>query len=76
MLRTTSPQADSVVSSVSLIAAMDGFSVAFRMPWNWMPWRVVMRSVPLPCVSASRSRPRYCAAVSMPPGMRTRTMNR
>ena len=57
------------------MAAIEGFSAAFSTPCSWIAWRVVMRSVPLACVSAMPSSARYCAAVSMPPGMRTRTMN-
>ena len=40
-----------------------------------MPWRVVIRRVPLPQPSsASSSITRYCSAVSTPPGMLARTM--
>ena len=73
-LRTTSPQAATVVSSVWLIVWMVGLRLCFKIPWNWMAWRVVTRRVPSPCSSVRASSAKYCAPVRRPAGMRTRTM--
>ena len=38
-----------VVSSAWLMPAIVGLRSPLSTPWNWKPWRVVTRSVPLPC---------------------------
>jgi len=47
-LRTTSPQAPSVVTSTSFTERIVAVRSPLSTPWNWFPWRVVTRSVPLP----------------------------
>ena len=44
-LRTTSPQAPSVVIMVWLISAIVAFRSPLMTPWNWIACRVVIRSV-------------------------------
>ena len=61
--------------SASLMATISGFRSPMVVPWNWMPWRVVIFSVPLAYCPAIRSSARYCAPVMIPPAARTRTMN-
>ena len=46
-LRFTSPHAPRVVSRVSLMPAIVALRSRLRTPWNWMPWRLVKRKVPL-----------------------------
>ncbi len=68
MLRTTSPHADWVVSSAALIAAIAGFRFCFATAWNWRPWRVVTRSVPLPQRSHSASMRQVLRRAARPAG--------
>jgi hypothetical protein len=47
-LRTTSPQAPKVVTRASFSSWIAERRFPFSTPWNWKPWRVVIRIVPLP----------------------------
>ena len=75
VFRTTSPQAPQVVIPESLILRIHSCRSPLRTPCIWNPWRVVIRSVPLPSSPAMRSWARYCCAVNAPPGNLERTMN-
>ena len=73
-LRFTSPQAAMVSSIASFSAWIARRRLLLMMPWNWMVWRVVRRSVPLPRSRAMVSAASHCCGVRMPPGTRIRAM--
>ena len=72
-LRTTSPQAASVVSSEALMPATSSRSSVLWTTWNCTPCRVVRRSF-WSASSAIRSRASHCSGLITPPGTEARTM--